>query len=117
MESGYRSILNLSSVTASTVPNYWPWVASHLRLPHHDSALNRGAYIPRGCPRVVRVTEQHAQNKVESNTRASFKRAQSVYISERARGVLHQLEIVDVLKEMSPCSSVHWASVFEASKK
>jgi hypothetical protein len=45
MKSGYRSIL--SDYNRLHVPNYWPWVASHLRLPHHDSALNRSAYIPR----------------------------------------------------------------------
>jgi hypothetical protein len=41
-------------------PNYWLWVASHLRLLHHDSALSRSACIPRRWPRVVRVTIQHA---------------------------------------------------------
>jgi hypothetical protein len=30
------------------VPNYWPSVASHMRPPHHDSALNRSTCIPRG---------------------------------------------------------------------
>jgi hypothetical protein len=28
----------LSAYHRLHVPNYWPWVASHLRLPHHDSA-------------------------------------------------------------------------------
>jgi predicted adenine nucleotide alpha hydrolase (AANH) superfamily ATPase len=43
MKSGYRSILNLSASHRLHVPNYCPCVASHLRLPHHDSALNRSA--------------------------------------------------------------------------
>jgi hypothetical protein len=44
MKSGYRPILN--AYRRLHVPNYWPW-ASYLRLPHHDSALNRSACIPR----------------------------------------------------------------------
>jgi hypothetical protein len=47
MKCGYRSILNLSAYHRLHVPNYWTWVASHLRLLHHDSALNRSACIPR----------------------------------------------------------------------
>jgi hypothetical protein len=37
----------LSAYHRLHVPNYWPWVVSHLRLPHHDSALIRSACIPR----------------------------------------------------------------------
>jgi hypothetical protein len=47
---------NLSAYRRLHVSNYWLWVASHLRLLHHDSALNRSACIPRRRSRVVRVT-------------------------------------------------------------
>jgi hypothetical protein len=51
-------------------------VASRLRLPHHGSALNRDACIPRGIPRVVRGTIRHAhcdQVRVENlNLNAQF---------------------------------------------
>jgi hypothetical protein len=36
-------------------------VASHLRLPHHESTLNRSACIPRSRFRAVRVTLRHAR--------------------------------------------------------
>jgi hypothetical protein len=39
--------IKLSAYHRLHVPTYWPWVASHPRLPHHDSALNRSACIPR----------------------------------------------------------------------
>jgi hypothetical protein len=45
MKSGYRSIL--SADHRLHVPNFWPSVASHLRVLRHDSALNRSACIPR----------------------------------------------------------------------
>jgi hypothetical protein len=44
MKSGYRSRIN--AYHRLHVPKYWPWVASHLRLPHHDSTLNRDALSP-----------------------------------------------------------------------
>jgi hypothetical protein len=45
MKSGYRS--TLSAYHRLHVPNYWPGMASHLRLLHDDSALKRSACIPR----------------------------------------------------------------------
>jgi hypothetical protein len=48
MKSGYRSMLNFSASHRLHIPNNWLRVASHLRLPHHDSALNQSACIPRG---------------------------------------------------------------------
>jgi hypothetical protein len=45
MKRGYRSIL--SAYHRLHDPNYSPSVASHLCLPHRDSALNRSACIPR----------------------------------------------------------------------
>jgi hypothetical protein len=57
LKSGYRSLLSVYN--RLLVPQYCPWVASHLRLLRHHSTLNRGACIARSRPRVFRVTIRH----------------------------------------------------------